>query len=219
MPSETRITYGRFFSEIRNDVPAAGNEPNTILCDFELATTNSASATFPNADISGCFFHLCSNIWKKIQSLGLQVQYNNDQWFALHLRMIPALAFIPPNNIVDAFERLTDLIRNQCGDATDGVLDNFEDSYIVGSEETQLELPQIFQFRCGICLIRAHEELPRTNNHIEGWHKKISEHLYVITSNILEVYKFTEERANLRQSGYGTSVDWPPSTFTTTQIC
>ena len=44
--------------------------------------------------------------------------------------MVPALAFIPPNGVVDAFERLTDLIRNQYGDATDGVLDYFEDTYI-----------------------------------------------------------------------------------------
>ena len=44
--------------------------------------------------------------------------------------MIPALAFIPPNDVVDAFERLTDLIRNQYGDATDGALDYFEDTYI-----------------------------------------------------------------------------------------
>ena len=42
--------------------------------------------------------------------------------------MIPALAFIPPNNVVDAFERLTDLIENQHGDATEGVLDYFEDT-------------------------------------------------------------------------------------------
>ena len=126
-PSKTSITYDRFFWEIRNHVLAAGNEPNTILCDFELAAINSASATFPNAYISGCFFHLCSNIWKKIQSLGLHVQCNNDQEFALHLRMIPALAFIPPNDEVDVFKRLTDLIKNQYGDATDGVLDYFEE--------------------------------------------------------------------------------------------
>ena len=82
---------------------AAGNEP---YLDFELDSINSASATFPNMDISGCFFHLCSNIWKKIQSLGLQVHYNNDQEFALRLRMIPALAFIPA--FIGVFER-----RNQ----------------------------------------------------------------------------------------------------------
>ena len=67
LPSKTMITYDRFFSEIRNHMLATGNEPNKILCEFELAAINSASATCPNADISGCFCHLCSNIWKKIQ--------------------------------------------------------------------------------------------------------------------------------------------------------
>ena len=73
--------YATFFPEIRNHVIAAGNEVNTILCDFELAAINSALATFPNGDISGCFFHLCSNVWKKIESLGPQAQCNNDQDF------------------------------------------------------------------------------------------------------------------------------------------
>ena len=172
LPSKTRITYDRFFLEIRNHVLAAGNEPNTILCDFELAAINSASATFPNADLSGCFFHLCSNIWKKIQSLGLQVQYNNDQEFALHLRMIPALAFIPPNDVVDAFERLTDLIRNQYGDATDGVLDYFEDTYIGRFRRNAARATPNFPIQMWNMFHRTHEELPRTNNHIEGWHRK-----------------------------------------------
>ena len=42
--------------------------------------------------------------------------------------MIPALAFTPLNDVADAFERLTDLIRNQYGDAFDGVFDYFEDT-------------------------------------------------------------------------------------------
>ena len=107
-----------------------GNETNTILRDFELAAINSISANSPNADVSGCFFNLCLNIWKKIQSLGLQVQYDNDQEFALHLQMIPGLAFIPSNDVVDAIERLTYVIRNQWGDENDRALDYFEDTYI-----------------------------------------------------------------------------------------
>ena len=66
LSSKTKITYDRFFPEIRNHVLADGNEPNTILCDFEPAAINSASETFPNVNICSCFFHLCSTIWKKI---------------------------------------------------------------------------------------------------------------------------------------------------------
>ena len=36
------LRYDRFFSEIRHHVLAAGNKPNTILCDLELAAVNSA---------------------------------------------------------------------------------------------------------------------------------------------------------------------------------
>ena len=43
--------------------------------------------------------------------------------------MIPVLAFIP-SGFVDTFQRLTDVIRKQYGDETDGVLDYFEDTYI-----------------------------------------------------------------------------------------
>ena len=50
---------------------ASGNKPNTILSDFELAAINSVSATFPNVDISGCFNHLCSYIWKIDSITGL----------------------------------------------------------------------------------------------------------------------------------------------------
>ena len=66
LPSKTRKIYDRSFSETQNHELPAENEPNAVLCNFELAEINSASATLPNADISGCFFHLYSNIWKSI---------------------------------------------------------------------------------------------------------------------------------------------------------
>ena len=88
------------------------------------------------------------------------------------LLMIPALAFIPPNDIVDAFKRLTDLIRNQYGDATDGVLDYFEDTYIGRFRRNAARATPNFPIQMWNMFHRTHEELPRTNNHIEGWHRK-----------------------------------------------
>ena len=52
---------------------------------YELLFVKRTVGTFPNADISGCLFHLCSSIWKKILAVDLQVQYDNDQEFAVHL--------------------------------------------------------------------------------------------------------------------------------------
>ena len=51
--------------------------------------------------------------------MGLQEKYNNDPEFALQLRMIATLAFIPPGNVINAFERFYEVIRNTCGIAAD----------------------------------------------------------------------------------------------------
>ena len=132
LPNKTRKTCNRLFRELPHHLqPAAGNNPSTILFDFELAPINAASETFPDADISGCFFHLTSNVWKKIQALGLQYHYNNDaDEFVLHLRMITALAFVPHDDVIDVFERLSDLIRLRYGEEADELLDYFESTYI-----------------------------------------------------------------------------------------
>ena len=77
----------------------------------------------------GCFYYLCSNMWKRIQQSGLQERYINDPEFALHLRMISALAFVPPNDVQNLFDQLAALIRKQYGNGADGVLDYCEDNY------------------------------------------------------------------------------------------
>ena len=54
-------------------------------------------------DISGCFFHLSSNLDTWIKRARLQQRYMNDPQFALQLRMIAALAFLPPQDVVNSF--------------------------------------------------------------------------------------------------------------------
>ena len=76
------------------------------------------------------FYYLCSNIERRIQQSGLQEHYTNYPEFALHLRMISALAFVPPNDVQNSFVQLAVLIRNQFGNSADEVLDYFEDNYV-----------------------------------------------------------------------------------------
>jgi len=171
VPNKTRATYERFFTEVRNSLQGVQNIPNTILFDFELAAVNAAANIFPNSDINGCFFHLTSNVWKKIQSLGMQNQYNNDAEFALHMRMIPALAFVPSDEVIGTFERLCDQIRNNYADAADGLIDYFEDTYIGRFRRNAPRAQPMFSVFMWNMFNRTHQEIPRTNNHIEGWHR------------------------------------------------
>ena len=80
--------------------------------------------------MSGCFFHLSSNLRKHVQRAGLQERYMNDLEFGLQLRMIAALTFAPPQDMVNFFDELCVVIRNQYDGDADEVLDYFEDTCI-----------------------------------------------------------------------------------------
>ena len=77
-----------------------------FLVDFETAAINTTRNVLPLTDISGCFFHLSSNLWKHIQHAGLQERYMNDPQFGLKLCTIAALVFVPSQDVVNSFDEL-----------------------------------------------------------------------------------------------------------------
>ena len=125
----------------------------------------------------GCFYHLCSNMWKRIQQSGLQERYINDPEFALHLRMISALAFLPPNDVQNSFDQLAALIRNQYGNDADGVLDYFEDHYVGRFRANAQRGTPTFPIDFWNMFHRTDDELPRTNNAVEGWYRGFQAHV------------------------------------------
>lgn len=52
-------------------------QPEVVHSDFEYAMHSVVINKFPNATISCCRFHLGQSWWRKIQSLGLSVEYKN----------------------------------------------------------------------------------------------------------------------------------------------
>ena len=95
LPSKAEIVYEQFFTMVCNAVRNNnGNDPDGSLVDFETAAINAIRNVLPETDVSGCFFHLSSNLWKYIQRAGLQELFMNNPEFGLQLRMIAALAFV-----------------------------------------------------------------------------------------------------------------------------
>ena len=127
LPNKTEETYTRLFREVEQHV---ANSPTDILMDFERAALNSVGQVYPNTEFKGCFYHFSSNIWKHIQNLGLQNPYQDDENFALWLRMLSPLVFIPPNDVIHYFELLIDEIRNNFSDEFNDLMDYSEDAYI-----------------------------------------------------------------------------------------
>ena len=54
---------------------------------------------FPLAALSGCYFHLSQNIYRKVQENHLSALCQDDDIFRENIRMIGAIAFLPlPGN-------------------------------------------------------------------------------------------------------------------------
>ena len=141
-----------------------GHGPDKFLVDFETAAINAIGNVLPKTEISGCFFHLSLNLWKHIQHTTLQERLERSQHTGLPLRMIAALAFMPPQDMVNSFDELCVVIRDQYDGDPDEVLDYFGDTYIGGFRRNA----SLFPIELWNMFNRTAEELPRTNNNIEA---------------------------------------------------
>ena len=108
------------------------------------------------------------SVYRKIQSEGLQNTYTTDEAFALHAQMIPALAFVPVNDVITAFEALQDDAPAELAP----ILDYFEDNY-VGRPRRRNRANPLYALATWNVSNRVHDQLPRTNNHVEGFHRKM----------------------------------------------
>jgi hypothetical protein len=100
--------------------------------------------------------------------------YEDDDDIALYMRMISALAFVDPIDVPKAFYDLEAEIRNDSGqhNGIDTLLDYFEDTYIGRQRRGHPRAHPRFPIEMWNMFNRTREELPRTNNHVEGWHRR-----------------------------------------------
>ncbi|XP_070550800.1 uncharacterized protein [Ptychodera flava] len=104
----------------------ANLDPQTVLIDYEQAAKSAIEEVFPNATLKGCFYYLSQNIYRKVQSAGLQAMYQRDSDFEISIRMLAATAYIPEDEVIDAFEYLA---QNMPYEA-EPIVDYFENNYI-----------------------------------------------------------------------------------------
>ena len=110
----------------------------------------------------------------EVQNNGLQQRYNNDDELCIHIRMITALAFVPPNLVVESFEMLTDEIHIDLYNEIDVLIDYFEDTYIGRFRRNAPRAQPRFGIEVWNMFHMTNEEMPRTNNSVEGWHRSFS---------------------------------------------
>lgn len=106
LPTKTRETYRDMFVQLRIICARFGFNLNIdqIHLDFELAAHQAVKDVWPNVSIKGCQFHLFQAWWRKMQNLGLSVDYkSSDSEIGRWLKSFFGLGFLPPAEVSDSF--------------------------------------------------------------------------------------------------------------------
>lgn len=189
--------------------------PINITMDFEKGAMNAAKLEFPNACIHGCFFHLSQCVWRHVQDTGLQKKYREDSDFALHVRMLPALAYVPSHKVVTAFEKLLEtnyFIENE--DTLMPLIDYFEGNWIGRLHRNRKRREPSFPISLWNCYNLVSADIPRTNNSVEGWHNcfsaMLNSSLYPSIWKFINALKKEEQVNRMKIEQYVAGLE-PPS--------
>ena len=215
LPNKQQATYQSVFYQLLQI--NENLQPQSIMVDFEKAAINSLQETFPNTDLSGCFYHLSQNVYRKVQSIGLQQHYQEEEELAVMVRMIPALAFVPADDVVNAFEELSRVLPPE----VEPLADYFEDNYI-GRPQRRGWRESPYPIALWNMRDRVDEELSRTNNSAEGWHRSFQASVGSYHPNFWKFLIFLKNQQSFQQvcmaqvfstSSHGSALGWAcPST-------
>lgn len=184
LPNKTAETYKKLFTALTT--LKENLHPETYMADFEKAALYSFSQSFPNATLRGCFFHFMQAIWRKIQEQPqIRERYLQDPDFAFSLKMLPCLAYVPVEQVVEKFEQLLDTpFFNENVEILQPLIDYFEDNWIGRLDRRGRRRPPNFAISLWNCYDAIILDLPKTNNSVEGWHRAFCESVGATYPNI-----------------------------------
>ena len=169
LPNKTADTYRRMLQIMHDIIPEA--DPVKILLDFERGAMNAFSERFPNAIVSGCFFHLSQSVIRKVSELGLKTTYETDEEFSMLVRSLPALAFVPEEEVEERFEEVAAAFPDE--PAVNNLISYFESTYVrgprlAGRYRDPTFPPGVWSHFADAVLLE-----PKTTNACEGFHNAL----------------------------------------------
>lgn len=106
LPAKLKESYKNMFKHLIDVAISFGLtlNLNLIHLGFEDAVFDAAREFWPDINIRGCHFHLSQAWWRKIQSLGLAVEYKTqDSVIGKWLKVFFGLSFLTPEEIDECF--------------------------------------------------------------------------------------------------------------------
>lgn len=106
--NKTKQTYTKMLRCIC-DISVSFNvhfHPTNIVVDYETSMHQAIKVVFPTAQVIGCRFHIAQNWSRKLQQLGLSVDYRNKTEIGLWIRSVFGLLYLHPEEVGDGFVEL-----------------------------------------------------------------------------------------------------------------
>jgi len=146
--------------------------PRTVLVDFKTAAMSAFSGAYPDTTMTGCYFHLWQSVIHKVNEIGLKTEYKTNNKVCSYVRCLPALAFVPPDNVEEAFKLLAEsqLITV---DHLDELTSFFEITYIRGRRQrgrAATYSPAAFPIETWNQHTAGSNGIACSSNNVEGWH-------------------------------------------------
>ncbi|XP_022172326.1 uncharacterized protein LOC111035118, partial [Myzus persicae] len=174
VPNKTRGSYTKIINELLN--LEKNLRPASVMVDFEQALLGAITDVFKDTRIRGCFFHFGQCIWRKIQCIPeIREKYISNADFALNVKQLMALAFVPIPDVEEKFDELMSqrfFVENE--ELLFPLKDYFEDTWIGRPNRRRTRRPPTFSLALWNQYDATLADLPKTNNSVEGWHRAFS---------------------------------------------
>ncbi|KRX13125.1 hypothetical protein T07_1960 [Trichinella nelsoni] len=144
--------YSRIFEVLLSKAEELGAQldPAKFVWDFETNLIHTIQGNFPNIQVQGCFFHFCQAVLRQVGRLGIRTAYMNNQ----EIRK-KTLAFLPVNLVPAGFE----IINVGTSSQLEALFRYFQREWLPTNK---------------ILLWNVHGVSMRINNHMEGWHNRMT---------------------------------------------
>jgi len=110
MTRKTQALYQAVFAMVKDLVPAFNT--TQVMADFEEASVAAFRQVYGDVSVSGCWFHYCQAIVKRVQKIGLKDAYLNRDDVKDVVRCILGLPLLPSSDIPAALQDIRNSIHS-----------------------------------------------------------------------------------------------------------
>lgn len=171
LPGKSAEVYEEMFSKLKEANPELN--PESVMLDMEQAVVKALTTVFPNVLIRFCNFHLNQALYRKVVAFNFKTRYDTDTEFSQKIKLLGALAFLKPCDVVATFNRIAEEVFE--AEEMEEFIFSFESEFIIRYDRRRNQREAQFPIKYWNQYDACRSNLPRTNNGVEGWHRGFNE--------------------------------------------